>query len=103
MALSFADNIRPLFRDSPDIDSMKEYGLDLSSYKDVRAQSGAIYARLEDGSMPCDGPWPASRLRKNTTRKVRPKGSLSPTIGVAGVHELTWNRPDGRKKKRLQG
>jgi hypothetical protein len=62
MALSFADNIRPLFRDSPDIDSMKEYGLDLSSYKDVRAQSGAIYARLEDGSMPCDGPWPAKLL-----------------------------------------
>jgi hypothetical protein len=38
MALSFADDIRPLFRDSPDIESMKDYGLDLSSYKDVRAQ-----------------------------------------------------------------
>ena len=52
MALSFANDIRPLFRDSPDIDSMKEYGLDLSSYEDVRAQAGAIYARLKDGSMP---------------------------------------------------
>jgi hypothetical protein len=28
MALSFANDIRPLFRDSPDIDSMKEYGLE---------------------------------------------------------------------------
>ncbi len=29
MTLSFAKDIRPLFRDSPDVDSMKEYGLDL--------------------------------------------------------------------------
>jgi len=62
MALRFAVDIRPLFRDSPDIDSMKEYGLDLSSYEDVKAQAGAIYARLEDGSMPCDGPWPANQM-----------------------------------------
>lgn len=62
MALSFAANIRPLFRDSPDVDSMKDYGLDLSSYKDVKAQADAIYARLEDGSMPCDGPWPAEQI-----------------------------------------
>ena len=62
MALSFAVDIRPLFRDSPDIDSMKESGLDLSSYEDVKAQAGAIYARLEDGSMPCDGPWPANQM-----------------------------------------
>jgi hypothetical protein len=62
MALSFAHDIRPLFRDSPDIDTMKEYGLDLSSYDDVRAQAGAVYARLEDGSMPCDGPWPKKQM-----------------------------------------
>ena len=62
MAVSFADDIRPLFRDSLDIDSMKEDGLDLSSYEDVRAQAGAIYARLEDGSMPCDGPWPEGQI-----------------------------------------
>ena len=41
---------------------MKEYGLDLSSYDDVRAQADAIYARLEDGSMPCDGPWPEEQM-----------------------------------------
>jgi hypothetical protein len=63
MAVSFAADIRPLFRDSPDIDSMKEYGLDLSSYEVVRAKSGAIYASLEDGSMPCDGPWPEPQVK----------------------------------------
>jgi hypothetical protein len=62
MAVSFADHIRPLFRDSPDIDSMKDCGLDLSSYEAVRAQAGAIYARLEDGSMPCDDPWPKQQI-----------------------------------------
>ncbi len=62
MAVSFADDIRPLFRDSPDIDSMKEYGLDPSSYEEVRAQAAEIFARLEDGSMPCDGAWPEEQL-----------------------------------------
>jgi hypothetical protein len=62
MAVSFADDIRPLFRDSPDVDGMKEYGLDLSSYEDVKARADAIYARLEDGSMPCDGPWPKEQI-----------------------------------------
>jgi hypothetical protein len=41
---------------------MKEYGLDLSSYGDVKARAEEIYARLEDGSMPCDEPWPEERL-----------------------------------------
>jgi len=41
---------------------MKEYGLDLSSYEDVRAEADAIYTRLEDGSMPCDGPWPEKQM-----------------------------------------
>jgi hypothetical protein len=62
MALSFAKDIRPLFRDSPDIDSMKEYGLDLSSFADVKAQAEEIYSRVLDGSMPCDEPWPKDRI-----------------------------------------
>jgi len=62
MPLSFATDIRPLFRDSPDVDSMQGYGLDLSSYEDVKAKAAEIYARLEDGSMPCDEPWPAEHL-----------------------------------------
>ena len=64
MALSFAHDIRPLFRDSPDIDSMKGYGLDLSSYEDVKAKAEGIYSRLEDGSMPCDGAWPQEQVAK---------------------------------------
>ena len=62
MAVGFANDIRPLFRDSPDVDSMKDYGLDLSSYEEVKAQADAIYARLEDGSMPCDGAWPEKQI-----------------------------------------
>ena len=62
MATSFELDIRPLFRESPDIDTMRGFGLDLSSYEDVKARAEEIYARLEDGSMPCDEPWPPERL-----------------------------------------
>ena len=64
MALSFASDIRPLFRDSPDVDTMKGLGLDLSSYEDVKTQSQDIYSRLEDGNMPCDGSWPEDQVAK---------------------------------------
>ena len=62
MALSFAKDIRPLFRDTPDVDTMKDVGLDLSSYGDVKATAARIYERLQDGTMPCDEPWPQERL-----------------------------------------
>lgn len=62
MALSFAKDIRPLFRDSPDVDTMKDFGLDLSSFADVKTQAQGIYERLADGSMPCDEPWPKDRI-----------------------------------------
>jgi hypothetical protein len=62
MALSFAKDIRPLFRDTPDVDTMKRMGLDLSSYEDVKEKAAGIYSRLEDRSMPCDGPWPTEQL-----------------------------------------
>ena len=57
MVLSFAKDIRPMFRDTPDVDTMKDFGLDLSSFADVKAQAEEIYARVLDGSMPCDDPW----------------------------------------------
>jgi hypothetical protein len=41
---------------------MKQFGLDLSSYDEVRAQADNILARVEDGSMPCDEPWPQERI-----------------------------------------
>jgi len=62
MAISFAADIRPLFRDSPDVDTMKQYGIDLSSYNDVKKHAAAIYGTLEDGSMPCDGAWPPKQV-----------------------------------------
>ena len=62
MALSFAADIRPLFRDTPDVDSMQGYGLDLSSYDEVKARAPDIYACLADRSMPCDEPWSKERL-----------------------------------------
>jgi hypothetical protein len=62
MALSFANDIRPLFRDEPDISAMSSMGLDLSSYDDVKDQSKAIHERLADGSMPCDGAWPKEQI-----------------------------------------
>jgi hypothetical protein len=43
---------------------MKNFGLDLSSYADVKANAEAIYSRLEDGSMPCDEAWPAEQLAR---------------------------------------
>ena len=63
MAPTFAADIRPLFRDF-DIESMKGFGLDLSSYDEVKDQADAIYARLVDGSMPCDEPWSKEQLAK---------------------------------------
>ena len=62
MAVSFAADIRTLFPDSPDGDSMRGYGLDLSSYEEVKARAPQTYARHVDGSMPCDQPWPSERL-----------------------------------------
>ena len=64
MPLSFARDIRPLFRDTPDVDEMKEFGMDLSSYEDVKEQAANIVERLEDGSMPCDEPWPEDRIAR---------------------------------------
>ena len=63
-ALSFAADIRPLFR-SYDIDSMKEYkGIDLSSYEDVKRRAQAIYSLLSAKTMPCDGPWSDDSVQK---------------------------------------
>jgi len=61
MPLSFATDIRPLFRED-DIDTMKQFGLDLSSYDHVKEKAQLIYGTLADGSMPCDGPWPKEQV-----------------------------------------
>ncbi len=56
----FEADIRPLFRES-DRESMRR-AFDLWSYDDVVAHGEAIAGRLKDGSMPCDGAWPAERV-----------------------------------------
>ena len=41
---------------------MKDFGLDLSSYDSVKTHAEEIYARVLDGSMPCDDPWPKEQV-----------------------------------------
>jgi hypothetical protein len=61
--LEYAKDIRPMFRGT-DVDAMKPRGLDLSSYTDVSASADEILSRLQEGSMPCDGPWQQTAIEK---------------------------------------
>jgi exonuclease VII small subunit len=40
------------------------WAFDLSSYEDVKENAGTIYERLENGSMPCDEPWPEEQVQR---------------------------------------
>jgi hypothetical protein len=64
-AVSYARDIRPLFRED-DVEAMS-FAFALSSYDDVRANADEIYARLAEGSMPCDGRWPAEDVQRFRT------------------------------------
>jgi hypothetical protein len=57
---SYAADIKPLFRER-DRGTMLSH-FDLWSYEDVVQNKEAILARLSDGDMPCDGPWPAAQV-----------------------------------------
>jgi hypothetical protein len=57
-AISFAHDIRPLFR-TKDRESMLK-AFDLFSPTDVADHADAIVAKLRSGDMPCDGAWPES-------------------------------------------
>jgi hypothetical protein len=62
--MSFAQDIRSMFRDE-DIQEMKGIAdFDLSKYEDVRAHAADIYERVADGSMPCDGGWSKEQVAK---------------------------------------
>jgi hypothetical protein len=63
--VTFAQDIRPLFRER-DVSSMSSR-FDLSSYDEVVANSESIYERLADGTMPCDGAWPAADVQRFRT------------------------------------
>jgi Ferritin-like len=58
--VSFANDIQPLFREG-DRKAMR-FAFDLWSYDDVAGNADGILARLQEGSMPCDGAWPAERV-----------------------------------------
>jgi hypothetical protein len=58
--LSFEKDVKPLFRER-DRQSMSSR-FDLGSYDDVVANSGRILARLQAGTMPCDGAWPPKQV-----------------------------------------
>jgi hypothetical protein len=59
-AVSFAADIRPLFREK-DVRSMARH-FDLTSFKDVSTVADRILGRLRAGSMPCDGEWPSEQV-----------------------------------------
>ena len=56
----FEPHIRPLFRPM-DRNSML-FAFDLWNEADVTRHAPQILARLEAGTMPCDGAWPAERI-----------------------------------------
>ncbi len=59
-AVSFAADIRPLFREK-DVRSMTRH-FDLTSFEDVSTVADRILGRLRAGSMPCDGEWLAAQV-----------------------------------------
>jgi len=60
--MGFETDIQPLFRDLDR--NYMIFIFDLWSYGDVKENVSEILARLEDGSMPCDGPWESDKIEK---------------------------------------
>jgi CDGSH-type Zn-finger protein/truncated hemoglobin YjbI len=58
--VTFEAHIRPLFRQK-DRQSMR-FAFDLWAYSDVVKHAAEVLRRVENGSMPCDGPWPSERV-----------------------------------------
>ncbi len=58
---SFERDVKPLFRDTDRESMLEEF--DLWSFSDVNEHAEDILRVLEDGSMPCDEPWPADRIQ----------------------------------------
>lgn len=58
--VGFDAHIKALFRSS-DRRSM-QFAFDLWSFDDVSGRAAVILARLEDGTMPCDGAWPEVKV-----------------------------------------
>jgi CDGSH-type Zn-finger protein len=58
--VSFAAHIKPLFREH-DRKSMA-FAFDLWSQTDAQTHAAGILERLRNGTMPCDGAWPAEKV-----------------------------------------
>ena len=58
--VSFEIDVKPLFRER-DRESM-EFAFDLWSLDDVSQNADAILARLQAGTMPCDGAWSRAQV-----------------------------------------
>jgi hypothetical protein len=58
--MHFEEDVKPLFREG-DRKAMR-FAFDLWSLDDVSTHADTILDRLEAGTMPCDGAWPADRV-----------------------------------------
>ena len=58
--VSFESHLKPMFRER-DRQSM-QFVFDLWSHDEVSRNAGAILARLQSGTMPCDGAWPQAQV-----------------------------------------
>jgi len=58
--VSFETHVKPMFRQR-DRQSM-QFAFDLWSHDDVSQHADGILARLQDGTMPCDGAWPQPQV-----------------------------------------
>lgn len=59
---TFEQDIKPLFRERDRGTMLSVAKFDLWKHEDVVHHSQAILGRLEDGSMPCDRPWPDDQI-----------------------------------------
>jgi hypothetical protein len=55
--VSFARDIRPLFREKHVNSMVKARWFDVSNHSDVASRAEHILGRLTVGDMPCDGSW----------------------------------------------
>ena len=58
--VSFEADVKPLFHASDRAAMPKSF--DLRSLADVPAHGAQIAEKLQAGTMPCDGPWPADHV-----------------------------------------
>jgi tyrosinase len=94
-------DIRYLFGQT-DIDHMKAQNLDLSTYDDVVASAGNIYAQVATGNMPPGDPWPPAWQTTflNWMQNGYPKGA--PASPENGARALRFSEGSERKATRIR-